>query len=541
MSKQSNINSDIYEFEFGLVNTKPGAEIYLPLTKGSIDNLIIEDSLAFFGYGGSCTINNFYGILQQLNVLDVTGINCLYISIKDSNLSKSKTNADASIAFLAFLTKGVEDSINIIDKGLSFSFEEYFVAKLKTESIYQLPNDSKLNDTPGKLIHTLLKHSNKESVDDITTNITIKDAFVADAPNNISLAGVYKKGKTTLYDIICKLYQYVTYTGDIAGPGLLTGVTVLKNGVLQRKLVLRPLAEYIKGFYIKYNQKAEDLHEYVTEEFVIGSANNSAALNTNFIDNYSFIHVDQGDVLENKWIDTIVSGSGSEDITSTATPTVTYEGVKYDFATQMLAGNAANLPTVTRNNEAGKSNRRIVHKNIDDANDTLTKSAVVNIMMKSFIYDNKHLTFSVPGKAYRQSGKFIKINYKGEGIINKATTDDSMDGYWFIISVKHVFKGDFYTNEIVCAKLHTKGTAVRPGANISNIPAGIYKTTPETTPTPALQSALNSFNNQFNPNVNPGVSVTTSAPTIPPPTPAVLETANQSFTNQFNPSINPQF
>lgn len=47
MSESSNINNSLYEFELALVNTKSGTKTYLPINKGAIDYLEVEDSLAF--------------------------------------------------------------------------------------------------------------------------------------------------------------------------------------------------------------------------------------------------------------------------------------------------------------------------------------------------------------------------------------------------------------------------------------------------------------------------------------------------------------
>lgn len=453
MSNLSNINNSLYEFELALVNTKQGSEVYLPITKGSVEYLEVEDSLAFFGYNGNVKIDNFAGILQQLNILDVDGINCMYIGIKNNDLAKAEADPDSRMGFLALFNQGSESSKNSIEKSLNFNFEEYFVARLKHESIFQIGDKKTLVDTPGKLIHQLLSTSNKESVNEIATNSNTKDAFfnlTDENPATLGLCDFYKAGTTSLYDIIAELYRYLSYTSQTKGPGILAAANIIKDGVLQRKFTLQSMATYIQKFYQKYRQgNVQDMSDFVTDIFAIGSASDAATLNTNFIDTYDFINTDQNDILSNKWVDYIIADSGNNDLSNVNTPSVLYEQVKYDFATEMLAGLAPNLPDASAR---GTQNRKIVQKKVNDSN--LTKIYIENSLKKSFIFDNKALNFTVPGNIYRRAGKFIKINDTGSPGELKNDKKRNIDGYWFVISIKHIFKGDYYTNEYVCVKLH---------------------------------------------------------------------------------------
>jgi hypothetical protein len=454
MSESSNINNSLYEFELALVNTKSGSKTYLPINKGAIDYLEVEDSLAFFGYSGVVKIRNFFGILQQLNVLDTDNINCMYIGIRNVDLKKSvKEEPDSRMAFLALLDQGSESSVNNIEKTLNFRFEEYFVARLKHESIFQIGDKKNLTDTPGKLIHELLTISNKESVNKITNNTNQKNLFfnlVDEVQSTISLSNFYKPGSTSLYNIIVELYKYLSFTGTKKGPGILAASNIFKDNVIQRKFTLRSMSEYIQGFYLKYKQGSVDLSDYVTDEFTIGSSVSNNSLITNFIDTYDFLNVDQDDVLSNKWVDYIIAEAGA-DLANINTPSVLYDKVRHDFAIDMLAGLAPNLPDAPTN---GTMNRRIIQKGINDSSGSLTQVSLENALKKSFIFDNKALNFTVPGNIYRKAGKFIKINDIGEPNTLKSEKRRNIDGYWFVISVKHIFRGDYYTNEYLCVKLH---------------------------------------------------------------------------------------
>lgn len=464
MSKTANINNSIYEFELALVNTKSGEEIYLPIPKGAIEYLEIEDNIANFGLIGKCRIANFYNILQQLKVMDVNGMNCMYISIKNADFDKLTDDSKTSIDFLSMITRNAEASTNIIDKSINFDFEDYFIARTKVESIVGLT--SKLEggftqtpaisgrQTPARLIYELFKLCNKESVSDLSKETEdFKDKlFILDgqASQTISLSNLYDGNKVkSIFDLISELYKYCSYTGH--GPAIISTTNIKEGDIVKRKITLQPLSNYTSKFYELYESRAEDLSRYVTEEFIVGDSDSNSALNTNFIDSYNFIRVDQDDVLRNKWIDYIISSNIGEDLTNIQTKNVLYSDVRSYFSKWLLNGLPANLPERSYDE---KINTQVVLKKILESSDTLTTTYIENTLVKSFIYDNTAITFTVQGNTYREAGKFIRIKLKANNASIDTTNTEDIDGYWFILNVKHIFKGDFYTNEYVCVKLH---------------------------------------------------------------------------------------
>ena len=70
------------------------------------------------------------------------------------------------------------------------------------------------------------------------------------------------------------------------------------------------------------------------------------------------------------------------------------------------------------------------------------------MMLRSFIFDNSSITFKTVGSPYRKPGMFILLNEdKPDDEAKSAPT-----GYWFVISVKHIFENDIYQNEITAVK-----------------------------------------------------------------------------------------
>ena len=467
MSKTiTNINNSVYDFDLSLVSTTKGSELILPIPKGAVEYLEIEDNLANFGVIGKCRIANFYGILEQLNVFDVKSMNCIYVRITNTDFSAvNKVDTNNTICFMALLKQSVDSSTNMVDKSINFTFEEYFIARTRVESIDETFQPTE--GSPSALIKALFEFSNSEAV--TSTKLSSlwpgveKDFFnLSTEPGNLRITDFYEIDSVkSIYDLIQECYKYVTYS---TGPGLLTTTNIEDGGVIRRKVTLLPLSDYTADFYDKYQENAEDLSKYVTEEFIIGNDSRVNTLNTNFIDAYNILRADQTDLLSNKWINYIVTEHAA-DISISSTVPILYSDVKIDFCTEMLKGLNANLP---ERSTSEKVAIKRVHKKISSPD--FTARYVQNALKKSFVFDNAAITFAVQGNTYRQPGKFIKLQLNTAELVKKKGSDSkAVDGYWFITGLKHIFKGDFYTNEYACVKLHGDGKSLASSSN-SNVP-----------------------------------------------------------------------
>ena len=474
MSKTlTNINNSVYDFELSLISTTKGSELILPIPKGAVEYLEIEDNLANFGIIGKCRIANFYGILEQLNVFDTKSMNCMYVKITNTDfVTDDKVNANNTICFLALLKQSVDSSTNMVNKSINFTFEEYFIARTRMESVDE---SFKLTEGhAGEFIKALFEFSNKESITETKFSTLwpgIEKAFFnfdGIVPFDVKITDFYDGDRVkTIYDLIQECYKYVAYSSS--GPGLLTMTSIVDGGIIKRKMTLQPISSYTKGFYEKYQENAEDLSQYVTEEFIIGNDPKLNTLNTNFIDSYNLLRTNQTDLLSNKWIDYAIA-EHNVDISILRSNVVSYTDTKYNFCMELLNGLNANLPD--RNTTGEKVALKRIHKKISA--EQLTRYYIENALKKSFIFDNTAITFAVQGNTYRQPGKFIKLQLTTAGLIKKDDADTKVvDGYWFITGLKHIFKGDFFTNEYVCVKLHGDGRATSPDP-ASNVPfAGI--------------------------------------------------------------------
>jgi hypothetical protein len=68
------------------------------------------------------------------------------------------------------------------------------------------------------------------------------------------------------------------------------------------------------------------------------------------------------------------------------------------------------------------------------------------------LFQNTCINFRAPGLTSRQVGRFVAID-RTEGV-ESTPFNDKFYGQWFIISIKHVFEGELYYNDITAVKVH---------------------------------------------------------------------------------------
>ena len=211
----SNINNSIYQFDISLVNTTKGKEKRLSIPKGAVEYLEIEDNLANFGLVGKCRIANFYGILQQLNILESTEVQHMFVDISNTDFKNSGIDDDADIRLTLFATlqQGVEISQNIISKSANYTFEEYYVASMRKQSIITLlPALETTKGPPGKLIYDILSKLNKTSTSELSKLANFNNEFMLDdeVPNYIALSDLYTGSKVvSVFDVVSELYNRI--------------------------------------------------------------------------------------------------------------------------------------------------------------------------------------------------------------------------------------------------------------------------------------------------------------------------------------------
>lgn len=534
MSNYVTINNSTYEFNAYLANGV-GCGSLFPVLKSTIEYLEIEDTLAFPGLRGTISISNFYGLLQKLELFEITNdVNVLIIDIinKDADASGA---LPIKLAFEGILGEAGENSKNIVDRKLTFNFEEFNVGILRNKYITNANLEGGSGTCSDYIKKVILTGLNKTEV---------KDVFIVESSGDIegtttpAPAGSIVKQTQSCYEVLRLLLRNCYFEDGI--PGLLQIKNIYEGKEVKRKYKLTNLGKYISEFYttlVSSNNNA-DLSSFVLETFITGDAPESNTFGSNFIDKYDIIRPNFKDVLAKKWVDyNIAPQSCSLDGVS-STDFFPYEASKNLFEEKVLGGTySANLPTKSVSTLAETST------DVNQATSTSNTNAVVTVIpeiaewkdsiramaLKSFIYDNTAVTFKVPGNLYREAGYFIQIKVEKNAESKDKTQDIS--GFYFIISIKHIFSGENYQNEIVAVKLNTNEklssnskftSSLVPGSSINTGASGTNILTKGTDQTTTLGSILG----DTPATKKPGIINPASVAEVDPYRPSFLDTYN---------------
>ena len=441
MSELVNINNGLFEFDLHLLNIGGVADCCIPISKGMVKYMELEDTLANIGMSARVQLTNFYGFLQKFKVLDIsTNANCFSISIKNKDYDRFPSDITNEIQLLTTINKNTELAKNIIDRDFVFDSEEYQVHALKTQRFNNALKKA-LEKDPGAVGYATSLTKMIEGCIAVSDNGAGKDRILNIKHLNLPIvAGSIMVDTDTLYDVIIKSYPYVYYENE--GPGVLSVVNDKVNNIVTRKFILQSLGRLTAGLYQKVNSNNNDLSDFLVEKFSTSNSINSTTFGGNFITDYTIIRQDQTDLLKDKWGDYQVKGYTGTSVTAK----LTYDDLVKEFKKVILGNNAySNLPKL--NDDRTLFN---VKDHID--NIELTKNKVKHTLLKSFIYDNTAISFKCGGELYRSPGTFIEIRTE-----DSTTDTDNLNGYWFIISVKHIFEGDAYDNELICVKMNING------------------------------------------------------------------------------------
>jgi hypothetical protein len=521
MAEVVNIENSKYEFEILLIkrvlnpDSKEKEYKALPITKSSIKFLEISDDLVNFGYTGTITFSNYFGLLQKFGMYDIQDEAPL-ISIRFKNLDFEEAKKVAPpVYFIGSLGKNYETSSNVIDKHATFEFEEYTVAKLKRVTVQTVlqeeaidsaffqqgtstdpkpsTNISDGNLTPVGFAQSFISSGLKLA--NITTNVKVVGTPTDDKGGAGDLD--INQNKYSVFEVLQKLSNFLAFTLPDDFPGIFKdyvapGIIKIENtsDYKEREIVIKSLVGEIRDFLklIKNDKSSENIANYLTEKFVISLSNDPTTYRDNFIPKYDLIRVNYEDVYENKWCNLDIR-CGTVDCT--LNPLIPYEELRVVFENMFTAPFATNIPKrsdesfLIRENGLKFESVNTNAYSLPNIPDRLAIGFGTNALFKSFIFDNVALTFRVKGQPYRSAGKFIQIEADGSSSSTSSrssSTTNELNGYWYIISVKHVFENDIYFNDYVCVKVYNNTGALSEiptssaingsGTGASNLPLG---------------------------------------------------------------------
>ena len=503
-SKAVVINGDNYEVEIFLLRdlgSKDGGIV--PIGYNNITYLEITNDLANLGYYGKIAFINYSDILEQLNILKASKeIPLVYFRLKSLSFSSDTTYDD--IYFTAVLTQGQDVKKDETIGVTAYNFEDLYTFKLKTFK-YVREGNANLNyaapENVSDILKKILRGNNQNLI--FTPNIdgeiidpTISKEIVetgtpaADeaAPNHL----VTITSQTSLYDAISQVSSYLCYTSQSSNGNLIftdkydPGIIKIENSLTNktgnntgsRKIVMFPLLSTINKFFTKLstgNWAETELdpnkkyyNSFLTEKFNLSQKSQEQAIySDNTIIKYELKRIDLSDVLTQKWTGLNIS----ESISCASSTNLKYEELRANFEQLCTYPFASNLP------KTSGSTKQYSRPEIPPL---LSIGYGTNSVFKSFIFDNVLATFRVSGQPYRKPNRFIAINTvvkDGKLVPTDPTERTEIEGFWYIISVNHVFEEGSYYNDFECVKIYELGgTASRPGP---------IAPTPGPVPTPA--------------------------------------------------------
>jgi len=489
----SNIKNSIYKFTFSLakIGEDSKSDVFIPIPKGMLRYLEIEDNLANLGYTGSVIFNNFYGILDKLGLGSGISDSTTLFDINIENLEFRGTNPqDNTIQAVVILQNNTDPSNNSIDKSIIYNFEEYSVNLLRQKKS-EPPNVS------GKIvgsIYTVLekcfiggKVIDKNSFDELNSS-----------SNEMSIERTILK-TSSYYDYIKILYKYLILTGKNNSPGILQ----LENyeetynnqsgGSSQRvirKFTIRPLFDKMRSLVgkLKLNDKQKDLREEVLEQFTIGGESNKPTYRENSIESVTVLRPDFKTLYEDKWVN-YTGVTTLQNLTDVISLNLTYDNLRTTFEQNALDGDVSNLP-IRSDIKSDSTLEKVIAFDYPIVNDNnLLEQGITSMIYKSFIYDNTAVVFTTLGNPYRKPGKFILLNGSED---NQKDVTSSVTGYWFVIGIKHIFENDIYTNEITAVKIFIEGA--KRSTNTSS-PTNKTASNTATVPTRTNTSDFGDLNN----------------------------------------------
>ena len=501
------LDGDPYEVEVYLV--KDCESGIVPISFSSIKYLEIINDLANIGYYGNIIFANFNNILEKLSVLKTSkNPSYMYFRFKSLSISNAKSTFD-DIFLIAALTQGQDLKTNAIEGDSAYNFEELYTFKLKTTKViresnkYLNYNNQKL--TINEIIKAILsfnelpkfninfnvglfsynQSANKAlGGEGMDSNISIVIEEVGTPlPNtydNVALSQIVNlKSATTLFDALKSAYPYLCYephtketeNGDWYDPGMIK-IENSTDELHKRKIVLFPLLTTIREFLNRtkpdYSKKTY-YKNFLLDRFNIATDDGKKAPQLNTIEKYELNRVNYEEVQQEKWVtmrcnyEGSASGCYSNDIRK-------YSQSKSFFEKNCTSPYSSNLPDPINENEDKEVIDEEAHRDYSSSipSRNLALAYGTNAVLKSFVFDNLAVTFRVKGQPYRKPNRFILINTPPTPKSLKNYEGKEIDGYWYVISVKHIFENNNYFNEFNCVKIYDP---TAPIAEVSPEPA----------------------------------------------------------------------
>jgi hypothetical protein len=405
----------------------------VPLRKASIPYLEIIDDIAHIGNTGTVVFNVPDNLLSKINAISIdnSGPTIFNIFIRQNDLDiLNLTEDEKHISISTQLQRSKQTTANTTDTPFTFTFEETVISDLKQE--YITPDHISLGSLGDNIINVVTRNKTQNYNEEVrlqTSGIIPSDKVI----NSIEDSDSY-------YDYLVRLTRSAIYSDS--GPAHIH----LTNYKDDRVVELYSLGEEVKEVCNKIDQKDfSGISEIFTTSVNSTVGSTGPMMRENAIDIYNFELPDYMTLLDNKWINFRVMSSTRS---GTSLGSASYNDLYEEFRDKICGGREPALPKPSE--QLAKRKYKTYLSEYGVVNDN---NIIKNAIFKSFMFDNTSISFRVPGMSARQSGRFIIINN-----VDGSSFNTELSGLWYIVSVKHLFEQELYTNEIIATRFVTLNT-----------------------------------------------------------------------------------
>lgn len=410
----------------------------LSLDPGVIQYLEVEDSLIEMGLKGNVIIDNKYKMTDRDgNVNDNTFID---INIIDND-SQDPRVGNKVLSFLSIIEKSSSTSESILNSQVIYKLEEAASSLLKKATLHSIDlYDNDETDNITGHMRKILDNWQKIIFKNGSGNrYFINEGDFATAEETGDFISFRGPINDSLYSILDNMANNITINGKLP---ILKIKTTDSGG---RRLSLNELFSdrHIDFLRALKQRGQQDFSDVYLEEYTIAPLTSDESTPLTQVQDFQIVNSDIETARNKYWGDYQLDFT-SNDLVVTNIQRVDFADIVSSFESVDLQSEPpyfSNIPLLE------KIEKKLFpvsqDNNIPMGGDTLLRNKVFNTVKKSFLCLGETAVLTVPGTMYRTPGKFITI--KGDS--------GKFKHPWLVTSVKHIFNGLDYTNEITAVRL----------------------------------------------------------------------------------------
>jgi len=444
---RTQIENQGFKFDATFINAdvKDALE-FIPLKYSVFDYIEIDDCIVNPSLSGYAVLNNYNDLINSSNIFKFgkTYNNFFNFSVEQIVDINSSIKFNGTYVLNDIHTIPLTDTV---DK-LIIKFEEVFFGTLRNKSVTTQEQTLKYKrGSTSNIIRSIFNdYSTKNIIDDEKWS------------NSTGIVDLFIDPTTSIHDIYSLAYKhtFISPTGIVNDS--VKGVLKDDGDIFNRtstKLALEPINKRFLELYRNVNNgKVLNLSNTVIEGIAESGAE-TADIKTGFIRGFS-----EAELVQYYEPDPTIT----RDLFRNIQINTTNESNEAQIHNISIIDSLANFFRLFCNNPNYRLDVPYDLSNLNDITRTtepikyeayfptlepgLTQSKLYN----TILLNSKLITFQIKGQCYRQPGYFIYFQPRRRN----NTHYKKYVGFWYVVEVKHIFRGNSYTNSITCINPFTQ-------------------------------------------------------------------------------------